>query len=107
MSELKVGSDALRGAGSRAHVLTQEFAEALVECDRIAAGLVSHSWTGPASVMFTSGWAEWHRGAAEVQAALAEIARLLDESANQYETTEAAVTEVSKTSSVSVGGGER
>lgn len=80
-----------------------EFLDALGECDRMSASLVGQSWSGPASGMFQSGWAEWHRGASEVQAALAGIAKLLDESATQYEATESAVTQVSKSSSVRVG----
>ncbi len=104
MSELRVGSDAVRDAGSRARALMQEFAEGLSECDRISASLVSTSWTGPASASFIAGWTEWSRGASEVQAALAGIARLLGESADQYENTEAAVTQVSHESSVTVGG---
>lgn len=80
-----------------------ELREGLSECDRMSASLVGQSWSGPASAMFQSGWAEWHRGASEVQAALAGIAKLLDESATQYEATESAVTQVSKDSSVSFG----
>ena len=79
-----------------------ELAEGLAQCDRMATSLVGGSWTGPASAMFESGWAEWHRGATEVQAALAGIARLLSESASQYESTESAVTAVSDASSVTV-----
>ncbi|MEO6116200.1 MAG: WXG100 family type VII secretion target [Pseudolysinimonas sp.] len=107
MGELRVASEAVRGAGSRAQALMQEFVEALNGCDQVASGLLSESWSGPASAMFASGWAEWHRGAAEVHTALAGIARLLDESAAQYESTEATVTQVSTSSSVTVGGGKR
>lgn len=107
MSELRVASDAVRDAGARAHALLQEFSDALVQCDGIASGLVGHSWTGPASAMFSSGWTEWHRGAGEVQTALAGIAQLLDASASQYESTEAAVTQVSTSSSVTRGRRER
>ncbi|MBW4031257.1 MAG: WXG100 family type VII secretion target [Acidobacteria bacterium] len=103
MVELRVGSDAVRAAGSRAQALMDELREGLSECDRMSASLVGQSWSGPASAMFQSGWAEWHRGASEVQAALAGIAKLLDESATQYEATESAVTQVSKDSSVSFG----
>ncbi len=103
MSELWVASDAVRDAGERARALVQEFAEGLSETDRISANLVG-SWTGPASASFLAGWTEWARGASEVQAALAGIARLLGESADQYESTESAVTQVSKDSSVTVGG---
>jgi WXG100 family type VII secretion target len=104
MSELRVGTDAVRDAGVRAQSLMDELAEGLAQCDRMASGLVSDSWTGPASAMFSAGWAEWHRGATEVQNALAGIAKLLSESAVQYESTEAAVTQVSDASSVRVGG---
>jgi WXG100 family type VII secretion target len=103
MSELRVGTDAVRDAGAHAHALMSELAEGLAQCDRMAADLVGGSWTGPASTTFASGWAEWHRGATEVQAALAGIARLLSESATQYESTESTVTAVSKASSVRVG----
>lgn len=103
MSELRVGTDAVRDAGARGHALVQEFAEALLETDRVSATLVT-TWTGPASAAFTAGWAEWSRGAAEVQAALAGIAHLLDQSADQYEATESTVTRASGDSSVILGG---
>lgn len=103
MPELQVSTEAVRDAGSRAQALTAEFAEALRQCDASAASLLAGSWTGPASEMFESGWAEWHRGALEVQEALAGIARLLGESAGQYESTESDVTQVSSESSVTVG----
>jgi early secretory antigenic target protein ESAT-6 len=104
LSELRVASEAVREAGARACALVQEFADSLSECDRTAASLLGQSWSGPASEMFASGWAEWHRGAGEVRAALAGIAQLLGESAVQYETTESAVTQVSQDSSVTVVG---
>jgi len=103
MSELRVGTDAVRDAGARARALMQEFAAALSETDRVSANLVS-TWTGPASASFLAGWTEWSRGASEVQAALAGMARLLGESADQYEATESTVTQVSKDSSEKVGG---
>lgn len=99
---MRVASEAVSDAGRRAQALVDEFADALSQCDRQAQNL-SAQWSGPASEMFGSGWTEWHRGAAEVQAALAGIAQLLRESAVQYETTEAAVTQVSRDSSVTVG----
>jgi WXG100 family type VII secretion target len=88
MSELQVGTEEIRGAGLRAHALMTEFAEALAQCDGVASGLLAGSWSGPASAMFESGWAEWHRGALEVQEALAGIGRLLGASAEVFETTE-------------------
>lgn len=103
MSELQVSTETVRDAGSRAQALTAEFADALRQCDATAAGLLASAWTGPASDMFGSGWAEWHRGALEVQEALLGIARLLGESAGQYESTESEVTQVSSDSSVTVG----
>ena len=103
MSELRVGTDAVRDAGARARALMDELAEGIDQCDRMAASLVGGSWTGPASTMFSAGWAEWHRGATEVQTALAGIATLLSESASQYESTESTVTHVSEASSVRVG----
>ena len=103
MSELRVGTDAVRDAGARARALMEEFSEALSETDRVSAHLIG-TWTGPASGSFLAGWTEWTRGASEVQAALAGIARLLGESADQYESTESTVTQVSKSSSVTVGG---
>ncbi len=104
MSELRVASDAVRDAGARARALMEEFAEGVSECDRISASLVAGSWSGPASASFLAGWTEWSKGASEVKAALAGIARLLGESADQYEATESAVTQVSQESSVTVGG---
>mgnify|MGYP001556036356 CR=1 FL=1 len=103
MPEVRVGTEVVGAAGVRAQALANELTDALSQCDAIAAGLVSGSWTGPASSMFASGWAEWHRGATEVQQALAGIARLLSESAIQYESTESTVTQVSNSSSVTVG----
>jgi WXG100 family type VII secretion target len=94
----------VRGAGLRADALMNELVEGLAECDRIATGVLGQSWSGPASAMFASGWTEWHRGASEVQAALAGIAALLGESAAQYEQTESAVTSVSEQSAVTVSG---
>ena len=103
MSELRVGSDAVRDAGARAHALTREFADALIQTERASANLLG-TWTGQASASFQAGWTEWARGAAEVQAALAGIARLLGESAEQYESTESSVTQAAKNSSVTVAG---
>jgi WXG100 family type VII secretion target len=103
MPEIRVGSDAVRDAGLRAQTLVAEFVDGLDECDAMVASLVSDSWTGPASTVFHAGWTEWHRGASEVHQALAGIARLLGESAVQYEQTESAVTQVSRDSSVTVG----
>lgn len=105
MPEIRVGSEAVRDAGLRAQTLVAEFVDALAECDAMAASLVSESWNGPASTAFHAGWTEWHRGASEVHQALAGIARLLGESAVQYEQTESAVTQVSRESSVTVGDG--
>jgi len=102
MSELRVGTEAVREAGFRADALMSELADGLAQCDRMAASLVGGSWTGPASAMFEAGWAEWHRGATEVQTALAGIAKLVSESATEYESTESAVTKVSESSSVRV-----
>lgn len=107
MSELRVSSEVVRGAGSRAEALMNELVEGLAECDRIATSVLGASWSGPASAMFASGWTEWHRGATEVQSALAGIATLLSESAVQYERTESAVTRVSEQSSVTVSGGAK
>ena len=105
MGEVRVSSEVVRGAGSRADALMNELVEGLAECDRIATSVLGQSWSGPASAMFASGWAEWHRGASEVQTALAGIARLLGESAVQYEQTESAITRVSEQSGVTVSGG--
>ncbi|MFW8744983.1 WXG100 family type VII secretion target [Mesorhizobium japonicum] len=102
MSEMQVATGAVRDAGVRARALSDEFAQALHECDAIAASVVAGSWTGPASAMFHTGWEAWHRGALEVHDALASIALLLQESAAQYESTEATVTHVSRESSVTV-----
>jgi WXG100 family type VII secretion target len=101
---LRVGTESVRDAGLRAQALVSEFADALSQCNATSLGLVNGSWTGPASSQFASGWAEWHRGAMEVHDALAGIARLLGESATQYESTEATVTQVSSESSVTIGG---
>ncbi len=103
MPEIRVGTEAVSAAGLRAQALASELTDALSQCDTIAANLLTGSWSGPASSMFASGWAEWHRGATEVQQALAGIARLLGESATHYESTESTVTQVSKSSSVVVG----
>jgi ESAT-6 family protein len=107
MSELRVSSEVVRGAGSRADALMNQLVQGLAECDRIATSVLGASWSGPASAMFASGWTEWHRGATEVQTALAGIAELLGQSAVQYEQTESAVSRVSEQSSVTVSGSSK
>lgn len=102
MSEMQVATGAVRDAGARARALSDEFAQALHHADALAATLVTGSWTGPASAMFHTGWEAWHRGALDVHDALTGIAALLEESAAQYEATEATVTHVSQESSVTV-----
>ncbi|MFK4299236.1 WXG100 family type VII secretion target [Arthrobacter sp. GAS37] len=104
MSEFRVASEAIRGAGAGTEALVAEFDARLKQCNQLASALVGGSWSGPASAAFGAGWAEWSQGAYEVHEALAGIARLLGEAATTYEATEAAVTNVSAGSSITSGG---
>ncbi|CAJ1586157.1 WXG100 family type VII secretion target [[Mycobacterium] wendilense] len=84
---IAVDTEALRAAAESLAAGAQHLQEGLKKLDAEVLEMLG-AWTGVASGSYRPAWNQWHKGATEVQSALARIAEWLDNVGSAFDANE-------------------
>lgn len=84
VGELRVEPAVLRATCHSLSGAADHLRARLQSLDATVTGMTA-KWAGSSGAAYGDAWGQWHRGAAEVETALAIIAKLLDSAARGFE----------------------